>query len=104
MVFCTSGTTGVPKGAVLSHLNLVMNATANTFDANDVRPDDVALGALPLFHLFGQTVGTNSAHPHFGARAGTVGHAIRGVEVEIARPESARSGSSGCPTVSSARS
>ncbi|MEU7577337.1 long-chain fatty acid--CoA ligase [Streptomyces sp. NPDC041068] len=60
VVFYTSGTTGVPKGAVLSHFNLVMNATVNAFDANDVRPDDVALGALPLFHAFGQTVSMNS--------------------------------------------
>jgi long-chain acyl-CoA synthetase len=56
----TSGTTGRPKGAVLSHLNMVMNATVNAFDANDLRPDDVALGALPLFHTFGQTVSMNS--------------------------------------------
>jgi long-chain acyl-CoA synthetase len=184
VVFYTSGTTGVPKGAVLSHLNLVMNATVNVFDANDVRPDDVALGALPLFHVFGQTVSMNSTwragatlvllprfdataaielmvregvntfhgvptmyvrlveaareaaalpelrlcisggaslpvpvleefdetfhteihegyglsetsptaavnHPQFGTRAGTVGHAVWGVEVEIAHPESA---------------
>ncbi len=60
VVFYTSGTTGVPKGAVLSHFNLVMNATVNAFDANDIRPDDVALGALPLFHAFGQTVSLNS--------------------------------------------
>ncbi|HEY0485287.1 MAG TPA: long-chain fatty acid--CoA ligase [Mycobacteriales bacterium] len=60
VVFYTSGTTGEPKGAVLTHLNLVMNATVNTFDANDVRPDDVVLGCLPLFHTFGQTVGMNS--------------------------------------------
>ncbi|MFG3104044.1 long-chain fatty acid--CoA ligase [Streptomyces sp. NPDC048182] len=60
VVFYTSGTTGVPKGAVLSHLNLVMNATVNAFDANDIRPDDIALGALPLFHAFGQTVSLNS--------------------------------------------
>ncbi|MFD7816876.1 long-chain fatty acid--CoA ligase [Streptomyces sp. NPDC059785] len=60
VVFYTSGTTGVPKGAVLSHLNLVMNATVNAFDANDIRPDDIALGALPLFHAFGQTVSMNS--------------------------------------------
>jgi long-chain acyl-CoA synthetase len=44
---------------VLSHLNLVMNATVNVFDANDARPDDVVLGCLPLFHTFGQTVGMN---------------------------------------------
>ncbi|QEV21469.1 long-chain-fatty-acid--CoA ligase [Streptomyces alboniger] len=60
VIFYTSGTTGVPKGAVLSHFNLVMNATVNAFDAHDVRPDDIALGALPLFHAFGQTVSMNS--------------------------------------------
>ncbi|WP_320776813.1 long-chain fatty acid--CoA ligase [Streptomyces sp. CRN 30] len=60
VVFYTSGTTGVPKGALLSHFNLVMNATVNAFDANDIRPEDIALGALPLFHAFGQTVSMNS--------------------------------------------
>ncbi|MGM9336190.1 long-chain-fatty-acid--CoA ligase [Streptomyces murinus] len=60
VILYTSGTTGVPKGAVLSHFNLVMNATVCAFDANDVRPDDIALGALPLFHAFGQTVSLNS--------------------------------------------
>ncbi|WP_042364646.1 long-chain-fatty-acid--CoA ligase [Streptacidiphilus neutrinimicus] len=60
VVFYTSGTTGQPKGAVLSHLNLVMNATVNAFDANRVEADDVVLGSLPLFHTFGQTVSMNS--------------------------------------------
>jgi long-chain acyl-CoA synthetase len=59
VIFYTSGTTGTPKGAVLTHLNLVMNATVNVFDANDARPDDVVLGCLPLFHTFGQTVAMN---------------------------------------------
>jgi long-chain acyl-CoA synthetase len=59
VVFYTSGTTGEPKGALLTHLNLVMNATVNVFDANEVRADDVVLGCLPLFHTFGQTVGMN---------------------------------------------
>ncbi|MEV0335035.1 long-chain fatty acid--CoA ligase [Nocardia sp. NPDC050717] len=66
VVFYTSGTTGTPKGAELSHLNMVMCATVNTFDANEIRPDDIALGALPLFHVFGQTVSMNS-HWRIGA-------------------------------------
>jgi long-chain acyl-CoA synthetase len=61
VIFYTSGTTGEPKGAELTHFNLVMNATVNVFDANDARHDDIALGCLPLFHTFGQTVGMNGA-------------------------------------------
>ena len=60
MIFYTSGTTGRPKGAVLTHLNLVLNATANAFDANPFLRDDVVMGCLPLFHTFGQTVSMNS--------------------------------------------
>jgi long-chain acyl-CoA synthetase len=59
VVLYTSGTTGAPKGALLTHLNLVMNATVNVFDANDARSSDVVLGCLPLFHSFGQTVAMN---------------------------------------------
>jgi long-chain acyl-CoA synthetase len=59
VIFFTSGTTGKPKGAVLNHLNLVMNAVVNVFDAHRAEPADVALGCLPLFHTFGQTVGMN---------------------------------------------
>ncbi len=59
VVFYTSGTTGEPKGALLTHLNLVMNATVNVFDANDAREGDIVMGCLPLFHTFGQTVGMN---------------------------------------------
>ncbi|HEY5332558.1 MAG TPA: long-chain fatty acid--CoA ligase, partial [Solirubrobacterales bacterium] len=61
VVFYTSGTTGRPKGAVLSHLNLVMNCFVNAFIANGLGSDDVVLGCLPLFHTFGQTVAMNSA-------------------------------------------
>ncbi|WP_030610601.1 long-chain-fatty-acid--CoA ligase [Streptomyces sclerotialus] len=60
VVFYTSGTTGVPKGAVLTHLSLVMNATTNAFDSHEVQPDDITLGALPLYHAFGQTASMNS--------------------------------------------
>ncbi|MEV0328091.1 long-chain fatty acid--CoA ligase [Micromonospora echinospora] len=59
VVLYTSGTTGAPKGALLTHLNLVMNATVNVFDANEARGSDVVLGCLPLFHSFGQTVAMN---------------------------------------------
>ncbi|MFR9727580.1 long-chain-fatty-acid--CoA ligase [Saccharopolyspora sp. MS10] len=60
VIFYTSGTTGRPKGAVLTHLNLVLNATVNAFDANDTRREDRVLGCLPLFHVFGQTVSLNT--------------------------------------------
>lgn len=60
VVFYTSGTTGRPKGALLTHLNLVLNATVNAFDATPFQSDDVVLGCLPLFHTFGQTVALNA--------------------------------------------
>jgi long-chain acyl-CoA synthetase len=59
VVFYTSGTTGRPKGAVLTHFNLVMNAFTNAFTANHIVADDVMFGCLPLFHTFGQTVALN---------------------------------------------
>jgi long-chain acyl-CoA synthetase len=51
----TGGTTGTPKGAVLSHANLVANA--QQVGAIDPEPDaeDRILGALPLFHVFANT-------------------------------------------------
>jgi len=60
VVIYTSGTTGKPKGAVLTHLNLVMNATVNAFDCLDFGRADIVLGCLPLFHIFGQTVSMNA--------------------------------------------
>jgi long-chain acyl-CoA synthetase len=61
VLFYTSGTTGRPKGAVLTHFNLVMNCFVNAFMANKFEADDVVLGCLPLFHTFGQTVAMNSS-------------------------------------------
>ena len=60
VVIYTSGTTGKPKGAVLTNLNMVMNATVNGFDCLNTVKEDVALGCLPLFHIFGQTVSMNT--------------------------------------------
>ncbi|MGX5358897.1 long-chain-fatty-acid--CoA ligase [Kocuria sp. KH4] len=54
----TSGTTGRPKGAVLTHHNLRANAelSASLFGLG---PGDVMFGGLPFFHVFGQTVALN---------------------------------------------
>ncbi len=54
----TSGTTGKPKGAELTHYNLRRQVEV-VRDLFTVEPDDVILGALPLFHAFGQTCGMN---------------------------------------------
>lgn len=52
VIVYTSGTTGKPKGAELTHYQLYMNADTpgRVFG---VRPDDVVLVVLPLFHVFG---------------------------------------------------
>ncbi len=51
----TGGTTGVPKGAMLTHQNLTANA--RQVDAMDPAPegDDRIVGALPFFHVFANT-------------------------------------------------
>ncbi|GLW30936.1 long-chain-fatty-acid--CoA ligase [Actinoplanes regularis] len=60
VILYTSGTTGSPKGAELSHANLIRNAEVAT-DLLTLTSSDVVLGALPLFHSFGQTCGLNAA-------------------------------------------
>jgi long-chain acyl-CoA synthetase len=60
VILYTSGTTGRPKGAVLSHQNLVMNAMLTATDVVMLSQDDVLLGCLPLFHSFGQTCAMNA--------------------------------------------
>lgn len=51
----TGGTTGVPKGAVLTHANLSVNAMqVNAVDPRQDAPDRI-LGALPFFHVFANT-------------------------------------------------
>jgi long-chain acyl-CoA synthetase len=59
VILYTSGTTGQPKGAELTHANLLRNAevSRNLYGFDE---DAVTLGALPLFHSFGQTCGLNA--------------------------------------------
>jgi long-chain acyl-CoA synthetase len=59
VILYTSGTTGQPKGAELTHSNMVQNALlANRLFGQ--HPHDVHLVTLPLFHSFGQTVQMNA--------------------------------------------
>jgi len=60
VILYTSGTTGQPKGAQLMHGGLARNArlTGETLLRN--HPDDVMMGCLPLFHVFGLTCGLNA--------------------------------------------
>jgi long-chain acyl-CoA synthetase len=60
VILYTSGTTGTPKGAELTHDNLMSNVGTILDTLIQINEDDVVLGALPLFHSFGQTCGLNS--------------------------------------------
>jgi long-chain acyl-CoA synthetase len=67
VVLYTSGTTGKPKGAELTHSNLMLNAHVFRRDLMPLGPDTVALCALPLFHIFGQTAVQNAVLAAGGA-------------------------------------
>ncbi len=60
VVLYTSGTTGYPKGATLTHGNVVSNVWATTHHAGYRRDDRLPL-FLPLFHVFGQNFIMNAA-------------------------------------------
>ncbi|WP_433247323.1 long-chain-fatty-acid--CoA ligase [Actinomadura nitritigenes] len=76
VIIYTSGTTGQPKGAELTHGNLLMNAMVDdTLFARTLH--DTSLVTLPLFHIFGQTCvmnvgfyrrGTLVMQPRFDAK------------------------------------
>jgi long-chain acyl-CoA synthetase len=61
VILYTSGTTGKPKGAELTHANLARNADVSSRTTSEIAAGDVVLGALPLFHSFGQTVAMNAS-------------------------------------------
>ncbi|MCY0950342.1 long-chain-fatty-acid--CoA ligase [Streptomyces sp. H27-S2] len=57
VVFYTSGTTGKPKGVMLTHRNILHNVERMVTTPYMFRSDDVLLGCLPLSHGFGQICG-----------------------------------------------
>jgi long-chain acyl-CoA synthetase len=59
VILYTSGTTGTPKGAELTHANLKRNCEISG-ELFDLGADAMVLGALPLFHSFGQTCSLNA--------------------------------------------
>ena len=61
VILHTSGTTGKPKGAMLTHGNLGRNAEVSVRTLIETGPDDVVMGCLPLFHVFGLTCGLISS-------------------------------------------
>ena len=65
VILYTSGTTGTPKGAELTHFNMLENCRAGGTELMHISEQDVIFGALPLFHSFGQTCCLNA-----GVRAG----------------------------------
>jgi acyl-CoA synthetase (AMP-forming)/AMP-acid ligase II len=62
----SSGTTGLPKGVMLTHRNLVANIL-QTEATISMQPNDVLIGVLPFFHIYGMTVimnmGLRSGNP-----------------------------------------
>jgi long-chain acyl-CoA synthetase len=61
VILYTSGTTGKPKGAELTHANLFRNADVSSRTTSEISAGDVVFGGLPLFHSFGQTVSMNAS-------------------------------------------
>ena len=56
----TGGTTGVSKGAMLSHYNLLTNAIASNVWGELTDPDERVLAVAPFFHIYGMTNGMNA--------------------------------------------
>ena len=83
VIHYTSGTTGRAKGIELTHGNLDGNAATVT-RMHALAMDDVVLGALPLYHAFGQTCALN-ATVHAGARLTLMPRFEAGRALEIIR-------------------
>ncbi|MFC0523536.1 fatty acid--CoA ligase family protein [Pontibacillus salicampi] len=59
VILYTSGTTGSPKGAMLTHRNIFSNAK-DVADYLQMNNDDTVIAALPMFHVFCLTVSLNA--------------------------------------------
>jgi long-chain acyl-CoA synthetase len=59
VILYTSGTTGTPKGAEITHDNLLRNVEV-TVELFGLHEHSMTLGALPFFHAFGQTCALNA--------------------------------------------
>ena len=55
----TGGTTGIPKGAELTHQNVVSNAIAGSYWSHSREAEEISIGALPFFHSYGMTAVMN---------------------------------------------
>jgi acyl-CoA synthetase (AMP-forming)/AMP-acid ligase II len=57
----SSGTTGLPKGVMLSHHNLVANVyqTLTSGETGCIGENDVVMCFLPMYHIYGMTIGMN---------------------------------------------
>ncbi|MEZ4884434.1 MAG: long-chain fatty acid--CoA ligase [Chitinophagales bacterium] len=60
VIIYTSGTTGRPKGAELTHSNVVLNTNLCRL-LFEYKPDDVTITVLPMFHVFGQVCVMNAS-------------------------------------------
>ena len=83
LILYTSGTTGTPKGAMLTHANLVANCVQGRAWVPDLRPgDERFLATLPMFHAYGVTMCVV-----FGIAYGAELQLIPSPEMDLVMPE-----------------
>jgi long-chain acyl-CoA synthetase len=63
----TGGTPGIPKGANLTHRNVLSNAIAGSYWSHSQEAEEISIGALPFFHSYGMTAVMNMTIASAGA-------------------------------------